>query len=444
MTRRSLLWLAGLAALTIVVEIVLGWSILPDSYDSIVNYLWVEVPIYAVAVIVVLRDKGADPAGTRRAVALILVVAAALRVMAVPVGLESTDINRYVWDGRVQGAGINPYGHIPAEPALAFLRDDDIYPEINRKDYAPTIYPPFAQIVFFLTTRISEQLWVMKSVMVGFDCLTIWALMQLLKARQIPPTRILLYAWHPLPIWEFAADGHIDSVAVACLCLSLLAAELRRPVLAGIALGAATLTKVFPVLIGPTLYRRWDWKLPLAGFATIVILYLPYVSAGKKLLGYSSGYSNEEHFSDGLGVYPWLLAKHILPGLPQSVFAFYWPLVALALLGIGLVSVFRARSFPVDICGAFLIATTFTFLTSPHYIWYMAWLVPFLCFYPFWSVVWLTGAATFMNNLEWPNNLVGGSIVFLPFLAIVLCEFGIRLFRERRKSNGDSVAIEAG
>ena len=444
MTRRSLLYLVALAVLTVVVEIILGWSILPDSYDSIVNYLWVEVPIYVIAVVVVLRDKGADPAGTRRAVAFILVVAAALRVMAVPIGIESTDINRYVWDGRVQGAGINPYGHIPADPSLAFLRDEEIYPEINRKDYAPTIYPPFAQIVFFLTTRVSQQLWVMKSVMVGFDALTIWALMRLLEARRIPPTRILLYAWHPVPIWEFAADGHIDAVAVACLCLSLLAAELRRPVLAGIALGAATLTKVFPVLIGPALYRRWDWKLPLAGFATIVVLYLPYIGAGTAVLGYSAGYSSEEHFSDGLAVYPWLLAKHIVPGLPQAAFAFYWPLVAVALLGLGLTSALRERPSSIDICGAFLIATTFTFLTSPHYIWYLAWLVPFLCFYPSWSVIWLTGASTFMNNLYWPYDFMGGSMVFLPFLAIASCEFAIRLFRKRRKQHGDPVAIEVG
>ena len=174
------------------------------------------------------------------------------------------------------------------------------------------------------------------------------------------------------------------------------------------------------------------------------MLYLPYISAGKKVLGYSAGYSTEEHLSDGLAVYPWLLAKYLAPGLPQTAFAFYWPLVAVILLGLGLVSAFRERTASVDICGAFLIATTFTFLMSPHYIWYVAWLVPFLCFYPLWSVIWLTGAATFMNNLYWPYDFVGGSMVFLPFLAIVLCEFGIRLFRERRKRHGDSVAIEAG
>ena len=35
----------------------------------------------------------------------------------------SGDIYRYVWDGRVQNAGLNPYGHPPESPELAFLRD---------------------------------------------------------------------------------------------------------------------------------------------------------------------------------------------------------------------------------------------------------------------------------------------------------------------------------
>jgi hypothetical protein len=438
MTRRSLIWLAVLALLMIAFQAVIGWSVLPDSYDAVINYMWIEVPIYTVAVIVTLRDKG-DALGTRKAVAFILVVAAILRVMLIPIDPESTDINRYVWDGRVQGAGINPYVHIPADPALKFLRDDDIYPEINRKDYAPTIYPPLAQIVFYLTTRVSEQIWFMKAVMVAFDAITMWALMKLMKARNVPPTRILLYAWHPVPIWQFAADGHVDAVAVACVCLSLLAAEMHRPFLAGIALGGATLTKFFPVLIGPALYRRWDWKLPLAGLLTIALLYLPYLSAGNKLLGFSSGYSAEEGLNNGSGLYPWLLLGHVF-AVPQHAFALYWPVAAMILMGCGLACLFRERAYPVDLLGAFLIAATFTALTSPHYIWYMAWLVPFLCFHPSWSVLWLTGAATFMNNISWPEDFVGGSIVFLPFFAIAAGEV-LTVWLKIRRTHGNPVVI---
>ncbi len=427
MTRRALITLAVVAALMIVIEGVIGWSVLPDSYDAVINLVWLEAPLYIVAVVMVLRDEGGDPTWRRRATAFILVVAAVLRIMLVPVDPESTDINRYVWDGRVQGAGINPYRYIPADPALQSLRDEDVYPQINRKDYAPTIYPPLAQIVFFLTTRISEQIWFMKAVMVVFDAITIAAVMRLMKARDVPPTRILLYAWHPVPIWQFAGDGHVDAIAVSCVFLALLAAEARRPMLAGIALGGAALTKFFPVLIGPALYRRWDWRLPIAGFLTLVAGYLPYLGAGKKLLGFSSGYSNEEGFNDGSGLYPWLLLKHLVPGLPQSAFALYWPAAALILGGLGLWVLFRRRAPAADLAGAFTMATTFVILTSPHYIWYVAWLIPFLCFYPVWSVIWLTCAATFMNVLAWPTDFVGGSVTFLPFFAIAALEAAVRL-----------------
>src|SRR5207253_5010451 len=92
----------------------------------------------------------------------------------------SDDIYRYVWDGRVQAARINPYRYIPADPALAQLRDDKIYPRINRRDYAHTIYPPAAEAVYFLTTRISESVTWMKATMVLFEGIAVWAIAQLL------------------------------------------------------------------------------------------------------------------------------------------------------------------------------------------------------------------------------------------------------------------------
>src|SRR6185369_3198082 len=78
----------------------------------------------------------------------------------------SDDIYRYIWDGRVQAAGINPYRYIPAEDSLAQLRDDKIYPYINRRDTAHTIYPPVAEAAFFVITRFSESVTWMKVAMV--------------------------------------------------------------------------------------------------------------------------------------------------------------------------------------------------------------------------------------------------------------------------------------
>ena len=439
MSRRALMGLVALALTLVVVHAILASRLGMDNDHTIDGYMWVEVPIYLAAVVVILLDRGRQPAAMARAVSGILVVAAILRMMVLPIEPISTDINRYVWDGRVQAAGINPYRYLPADMALADLRDPDIYPQINRKDYARTIYPPLDQIVFYLVTRLSENLTAMKAAMLGFDALAIVALMRLLRARRVPANRILLYAWHPVPIWEFAGDGHVDAIAVAAVCLALLASQTRRQGLAGMALGAAMLAKFFPVLIAPALYRRWGWKLPAAGLATVVVLYLPYLSAGRYLFGFLSGYSDEEGYRDGHGVYPWILLKHVWPGAPQGLFSLYMPLLALGLLAIAAVRLFRFKGDGVDLFGAFLLATIFTAMTSPHYIWYLAWLVPFLCFYPSAAVLWLTCAATFMNNLDWPNLVGGGSLVFLPFFALAAGEGVLWLGR-----GGGMRAIAAG
>ena len=85
----------------------------------------------------------------------------------------STDPYRYVWDGRVQAHGINPYRYVPADPALAGLRDGAIYEHINRKTYAKTVYPPGSQVVFLLLTRVSESFSCVRITMVLCEALAV-------------------------------------------------------------------------------------------------------------------------------------------------------------------------------------------------------------------------------------------------------------------------------
>src|SRR5262249_2944353 len=144
-----------------------------------------------------------------RTVIVILSVAAAMRllVLAAPPYL-STDVYRYVWDGRVLAAGINPYRYIPTDPHLAPLRDRTIFPKINRANYAATIYPPAAEAIFFAVTRISESLAAMKVASVFFEAIAVLLLLRLLALAGLPAVRVIVYAWHPLPVWEFAGSGH--------------------------------------------------------------------------------------------------------------------------------------------------------------------------------------------------------------------------------------------
>src|SRR5262249_18610617 len=56
------------------------------------------------------------------------------------------DSDRYVWDGRVQASGMNPYLYPPEADRLESLRDEE-WTRINHRG-VPTIYPPLAEAVF--------------------------------------------------------------------------------------------------------------------------------------------------------------------------------------------------------------------------------------------------------------------------------------------------------
>jgi len=61
---------------------------------------------------------------------------------------------------------------------------------------------------------------------------------------------------------------------------------------------------------------------------------------------------------------------------------------------------------------------------SPHYPWYFLWLIPFLCFFPWPSVSWLTLSATLLYRVNWPPSLIGLSVQYVPF-AILLAAIAL-------------------
>jgi alpha-1,6-mannosyltransferase len=399
-------------------------------------FLLLQCVPYAIAAWLVVWGRP-DRADGGRALATILIVGVAMRCLLLPGTPVSTDLFRYIWDGRVQAGGFNPYLYIPSDAAVSGLRDSAIYPNMNRADYAPGIYPPTAQIVFYLITRISEAPVAMKAAMVAFEGLAVWAMLQLLALRGLPRSRILLYAWHPLPLWEFARSGHVDIVAIAFLLLAFLATGRRSPILAGVALGAGALVKYFHVVTGPALYKRWDWRLPLAFVVTVAVLYLPYIGVGAKVFGFLGGYMSEEGLDRGSGIFWWQLIGAFV-SLPQQAFSFYLGAGALVMAVLALVVVMRARRPDADLAGAMLLAVTFTLLVAPHYAWYFAWLVPFLCFYPVVGVIYLTCAVSLLYFAHWPPTLWESLPIYVPCILILVLEFALRRRRKAEEPHADA------
>eukprot|EP01037_Dinobryon_pediforme_P001950 gene1950-1983_t len=343
-----------------------------------------SVPVYLLACRRVL--KAAKPPS----LLLVLGVAVGLRaalLFAPP--LLSSDIYRYVWDGRVQDSGINPYLYLPVDPALAALRDEAIYLHINRADYAPTIYPPAAQMIFAAVSAISDSVLAMKAAMVAFEALAMVCLIRLLTKIGRPPAQVLIYAWNPVALWEFAGNGHVDAAAIGLIALALLLrGDARRTGLAGIALGAATLVKFLPIALAAAIWRngRPGLRLTLGGLGVVAALYGAYAiwdGAGLKVLGFLGSYGDEEGLASGTGI--WALAGlGLLTQLPATAAKAYLAATALLLAALGGWIAFRPRpsaGSPADIqryCAdaAFLAVVLMTAL-SPHYAWYFAWLASF-------------------------------------------------------------------
>ena len=358
------------------------------SFEGFVFTAFAQGAVYAVAVWLVLRHRFG-----RAALAVIFTAAVIARAIALPApAILSTDVARYVWDGRVQAAGINPYRYVPADPQLAKLRDKTIYPNINRADYAVTIYPPVAEMMFFLATRVRESLTTMRVTMVGFEAVTVFALLALLKHDGAPAARVLIYAWHPLPIWEFAGTGHVDAAGIALMTLAMLAAARDRRALAGIALAAGTLIKPFVVLIAPPLWRRWDWRLPAAFVVTAIICYLPYLSVGTGALGYlGGGYQDEQGYLDGKGFFLVSLLRELgTPAPSGGIFAVF---AAVMLAAVALHVAFRTKSRDADPAIFLPLAAAFLLLISPHYPWYFIFLLPLLARAPYAPLIYVTLAA---------------------------------------------------
>jgi hypothetical protein len=357
------------------------------------------------------------------------------RAMVVPLDPPylSTDVYRYIWDGRVQAHGVSPYSFVPAAPELSALRDEAIYPKINRKEYAKTIYPPVAQYFFLLSTRLSESLIWFKCCIGLVDLGTIGVIALLLRSLAQPIERVIAYAWHPLPIWEFAGTGHVDAIMILFVALAFLAYDRHRSGLVGAFLACATLVKFIPVLFLPVLYRRWDRKLPVVFLGVIAAAYLPYLlQSGPGVLGFLPDYLREEGLESGDRYFLLNLINRALAPLHLTSAPVWFVAVAGSLLlAFGCWTVLHQQVDRRTTLGAiqigFILLLITTLLISSNYAWYYACLIPFLCLLSFSPALYLSiGVFVLYRGIieNLPGDQFGLQIqLFVPFYLLSIVWF---------------------
>ncbi len=273
------------------------------------------------------------------AVGLILVGGIALQVVAMTgPPRNSTDSYRYIWDGRVQAAGIDPYLYAPVDQGVARLRNDFLWSSTGPRHYvdcaktnqistthpadsvvagcsklnrikAPTVYPPVAEAYFLavqLVAPADDSAIPIQAAAASFAVLVTVILLFGLRRLGKDPRLAALWAWCPTVILECGQNAHVDVVAVALTLVALLllarAKTEGRTVLGGVLLGLAIATKVTPVLVVPAVLRR-GWLLISASVAAAIsLVYAPHVLAvGSKIIGFFPGYLHQEGYSTGGG-----------------------------------------------------------------------------------------------------------------------------------------------
>jgi Glycosyltransferase family 87 len=432
------LTLCSLLSLSVIIYILLIHAA-PQSDDRIAPFLhvWmISFLPYLAACALVLATK--PLVGKWRWIELGIIVLGAfiLRIMLLPLppGL-SHDSWRYLWDARVTLHGFSPYVYAPGDKALASLQNTILYTN-SRFRNVPTIYPPGAQAVYLLSyLLVPANLYFLKGLFVIFDMVTCIALIVLLGRKGLDQRRVILYAWCPLPIIEFAIQGHVDVITLTFTVLAILAASyhsVRGYILTGFLIGLATLTKLYPILLlavilpggydrdAPVMHRITHHYVPLLAscFATIIIGYMPYLILGHgQAFGFFAAYASEQGQNAGVTqqIVHWLGDRLRLP-LMKTITLEH--LVDVFLLGTTSVIVFalRWRNRITVEAGTLILFGVILSISSHVFPWYttilLLWVPVLLA--PFWSDTGLVGQGLAVIAVWYFNTAVLLSYFFNP------------------------------
>jgi hypothetical protein len=350
----------------------------------------ITLGIAAVVYLFAIREFVRNPEYPRNTILICLALSAVWRVpfLLAPPGPQD-DVLRYVWDGRLQHRGYNPYTAIPGDPALARLHTSETR-EMNNQD-VPTPYPAGAQLFFRTVTAIHESAFAFKVALEACD----WAIVLLLigELRRLGRGEhwVLAYAWHPLVVMCVAYNAHIDILGVLLLLTSVVALRRRHPAVAAVAFALATTVKVLPAVLAPLYWRRVRIRDGLLAAVVAGLLYAPFLGRGALPIGSMGTFVQRFRFNDPIfAALQRFVASQVAAGLA-------------VLLGL-VTAVWMRSKHPACSPDAWAWPMTASLACAPViYPWYLLWLVPFLL------------SASTLPILIWTLSIISVSFVWYSY-----------------------------
>lgn len=330
------------------------------------------------------------------------------------------DLWRYLWEGRVQNFGFNPYAYAPDDRALEALRTP-YWSWINHPEY-PAIYAPMTELIFRGLAALAESPMLFKSCFLAADLGVIVLLGGLVRHYRMDTGRVWWYAWNPLVVYSFAGGGHFDSLMIVSLAAALLLLLKHRDAFAVLGLTAAGAIKEIAFIAAPFFLmsmRRKAWLiLPAAIFPFGWLFYghpVPQWETAQRFWSIASSHSlvsalmKEENS-------PWLLV----------VFMSGWIWIVLARRFRPATGIHHSLSWVL-------------MLSPSVHPWYLTWVLAFSGLTNF-KAWWLLSGTMFFYFLTWNTS---GAIhlsegkgletlaIYIPFYALFGAEMW-NLYKRRR------------
>lgn len=337
-----------------------------------------------------------------------------------PIGSE--DIYRYMWDGKIQANGVNPYLYTPGDDHLKSYYSDLLPKALNFREMK-TIYFPLSQWLFYIGYKLSgESVWGYKLLLILFELLTLAGLFLLLRKLNITRKYLLLYVLCPLPIFQFAIDAHLDGFGLPLLIFSLFFYLDNKKIYSLILLGLSLSIKPIGLLLIPIYFL--NEKSILQKIKTVLI---PFMAFFAQFIFYI--FSSNPFEALFIFTKSWYFNGFVF-NLLNAVFSNNQTsrLICGILLALSLIPVyFSKREMIEKIYFAVLLLMIFSPVVHP---WYITWVAVLLPFSHKWSGLYFVAACSFtaitILNYQlygiWKDYWMVLIVEYLPILMFLFSE----------------------
>jgi hypothetical protein len=326
---------------------------------------FIPLAVAGVAYLLAFREFLSTPEFPKRVIVFGLALSALwhIQFLRMPPGLDD-DIHRYVWDGRVQRLGYNPYIVVPSDPALTSLHTSETR-TLNNPE-VPSPYPAGAQLFFRAVTSIHESIFALKVAFILCDFAIVFVLLDVLRCTRQGEHWVLAYAWHPLLAIEVAGSGHVDIVGVLLLLVSVVALLKRWRAVAAMSFGLAVAVKLLPIVLLPLYWKRVRMRNAALAAIVLGLLYVPFLNHGRIPIGSLGSYVQRFRFNGPV------FATLERVAAPQVV-------AGLAVLVGFVTAIWMRRKSAEGSAEEFAWPMAASLFCAPVvYPWYLLWMLPFL------------------------------------------------------------------